>query len=88
LFLIASPLAFLVNKDIMVYVGLLNYFILGLAILVKPALVIDLMRKNRKNFDQTYEKRMTKLMITIRLFGIFFVAIGGALLYFVVLQSS
>lgn len=87
IFLVASPLAFLVNKEIMVYVGLINYFILGLAIAVKPDLVIEIMRKNRAKFDEIYSQRMGKLNFTIRAFGLVFIAVGAVFLYLLVLQA-
>lgn len=85
-FLVASPLAFLLNKDIMVYVGLINYFILGLAIAVKPEFVTDVMRKNRDDFDEIFGTRLTSLSLTIRAFGIVLVGVGLAVLYIIVLK--
>ncbi|NLI93175.1 MAG: hypothetical protein GX434_13625 [Peptococcaceae bacterium] len=82
IFLIAAPLAFFVNKSIMIYVGLVNYFILGAAITVRPDYVVEVMRKNNKRFEELYGQRVDRLLITIRVFGIIFVAMGAAFFYF------
>lgn len=87
-FLIASPLAFLVNKEIMIYVGLINYLILGLAIAVKPEFVTDVMRKNRLNFDEVYGKKLKSLSLTIRGFGVILVGVGVAVFYFIFLNQT
>lgn len=86
IFVIAIPLSFLVNKEIMVYVGIINYLILGLAIAVKPEFITDMMRKNSKRKpDEVYEKRLIRLTRAIRVFGILFVGVGLAFFYILVL---
>lgn len=85
-FLAAIPLSYLINKDIMVYVGLINYLILGIAITIKPEHVINIMSKNKGKADEVYEKRIKKLTMYVRIMGLLFVAIGVALFYFLILQ--
>ena len=81
MFIIATPFAYFINTDIMVYVGLINYLILGLVTVTMPQLVIDLMRKNKVKFEQNYEKRIKSLTLIIRLLGVSFVGAGIYLLY-------
>jgi len=88
IFIIAIPLSFFINKQIMVYAGLINYIIIGLAIAVRPQFLTEIMRKNsNRKADEVYEKRMKKMTVAIRIFGILFVGIGVAFFYFLVLQA-
>lgn len=87
IFIITVPVAYFVNKQIMVYVGLVNYFILGLASAAKPNLIIDIMRKNNERFEQIYGNKVGSLTLAIRVFGIFFVGVGIYFLYALVLQQ-
>jgi hypothetical protein len=57
-FLIAAPLSFKVNKSIIFYVGIVNYFILGAAITVKPNLVVDVMRKNNRKLNKYMVRKL------------------------------
>lgn len=88
IFVISIPLALLINKDIMIYVGLINYFILGLAITVKPELVINIMRKNNARFEEIYGKRFGTLITVIRGLGILFLGIGAYFYYFFVFRQA
>lgn len=87
LFLVASPLAFWIRKDIIVYVGLFNYLILGLAITLKPEMVIDIMRKNNLRFEEIYGQKIATLKRVIRSLGLLFVGVGAILYYFIFPQA-
>lgn len=85
-FVVASPLALLFNKDIMIYIAMLNYFILGLAVAFKPEMIVDIMRKNNKRFEELYSKKITVLVRSIRVLGIIFTVIGIYFTYPLLLQ--
>jgi hypothetical protein len=86
IFVMAIPLDLLLDQDIMTYVGLINYLIIGLAITVKPVLVIDIMWRNNTRFDEIYGEKITKLQWVIRAFGLLLIGIGVVIYYFLVLQ--
>lgn len=86
-FIIAVPIAFFLHKDIMIYVGLINCFIIGIATAFRPGLIIDIMQKNNAKFDELYGSRIQGLSIAIRIFGIFFVVVGAFFLYQIVVQG-
>lgn len=81
IFIVAAPFSLLVNMNIMMCVGLANYFILGLAIAVKPDMVIEIMQKGNYRFEEIYAKRITSLTKVIRLVGVLFLIVGGFILY-------
>lgn len=81
-FILSIPLALLLHKDIVIYAGLINYFIIGLVILIKPGLVIEIMKKNNEKYQQVTEERIIFLTSGLRVGGIVFVLVGIALVYF------
>lgn len=84
-FVVSAPLAFLINQDIMIYVALINYFILGFATAFKPDLIIESMRKNKEKFETYDADKIKKLSLMIRVFGILLLAFGIYFLYLFVL---
>jgi len=81
LFLVSGVVAFaLKNTDIMVYDGIVNFLALGFVTAIKPQMVVGLMQKNNPRFEQIYGNKIKGLTLGIRLFGLFFLAMG---LYFI-----
>ena len=81
LFLVSSVVAFaLKNTNIMVYDGIVNFLALGLVTAINPQMMVGIMQKNNPRFEQIYGNKIKGLTLGIRLFGLFFLAMG---LYFI-----
>ncbi|HHV65296.1 MAG TPA: hypothetical protein GXX46_09520 [Peptococcaceae bacterium] len=84
--LAAIPLDFLLEQDIMIYVVLINYLIIGLAITIRPAFVVDIMRKRNYRFEEIYGDKLKKLHLVIRGFGLVFIVVGLVIYYYLTIQ--
>lgn len=87
IFVLAVPMALVIRMDVMIYVGVIDFIILGSAALIKPGMILEVMRKYDPKFNDKYEKKVTALAIFFRVFGLIFVVVGIGIFKIVVLKS-
>jgi len=69
------------NTDIMIYDGIINFFVLGSVTAIRPQMVVEIMQKNNPRFDEIYGNKIKGLTLFIRFFGLFFIAMGVYFIY-------
>ena len=79
--IVAAVASFFTDLDIITYITIANYIILGLIILLRPILIIQILRKNTETFDENYDKKVRFLYIGLRIGGVVFLAMAYLLLY-------
>lgn len=79
--LVATIASFVTTEKAITYITVANYLILGLIILIRPALLIQMLRKNTENFDENYQKKELYLTMALRVGGLVFLAIAYLFLY-------
>jgi len=81
-FILSVFMAFaLENGNIMVYDGIINFLILGSVTAVRPQMIVETMQRNNPRFNEIYGERIKGLTIAIRIFGLFFLALGVYSIY-------
>lgn len=78
---IVAIASFFTTEKAITYITVANYLILGLIILIRPVLVIQMLRKNAENFDENYQKKELYLTIALRVGGLTFLGIAYLFLY-------
>lgn len=67
--------------EMITYITIANYLILGLILLIRPSFIIVLLRKNAENIDEDYRKKELYLSMALRVGGLVFLGIAYLLLY-------
>lgn len=86
IFILAVPLALVIRMDIMIYVGLLDIFILSAAAIIKPSIIIELIRKKKTNFEEKYGEKLPVISMIFRILGVYFFGVAIIILRNLVLQ--
>lgn len=73
---LATLMAFLLWQEIISYVLLGNYLFLGLIMIVRPLLFVNIMRKSREAHDDQYKNREKFVFIALRVAGAALIGFG------------
>ena len=79
--IVVGAASFFTKLEALSYITIANYVILGLIILIRPDLVIQILTKNTEEFDEVYEKKVRVLNVGLRVGGVMFLVIAYILLY-------
>lgn len=77
----AAAASFFTELEIITYITIANYLILSLIILIRPGLILQILRKRAGNLNEDYKKKEMYLSMALRVVGVLFLGIAYLLLY-------
>ncbi len=79
--LLVAAASFFTDLQIITYITIANYLILGIIIMIRPTIILQILRKRTENYNDDYKKKELYLSIALRVVGLFFLGIAYLLLY-------
>ncbi|KUO65923.1 MAG: hypothetical protein APF84_01295 [Gracilibacter sp. BRH_c7a] len=77
----AAAASLFTELEVITYITIANYLILAVIILIRPVLILQILRKRTENFDKEYQKKELYLTMALRVVGVVFLGIAYLLLY-------
>lgn len=77
----AAAASFFTDFEAITYITIANYLILGLIIIIRPTLILQILRKRTENINEDYMKKELYLGMALRVVGVIFLGIAYLLLY-------
>lgn len=77
----AAAASFFTELEVITYITIANYLILGIIIIIRPTLILQILRKRTENFNEDYKKKELYLSMALRVVGVLFLGIAYLLLY-------
>lgn len=69
------------DLDLVIYAALFNYFLIGLVVLIRPELVIEIWQKYNDDEYGDLDRKITYLINALRVAGLALLAVGGFIVY-------